>query len=214
MTARQSYLALLIAFGLVSGFDVPVGCAAQRPKAYIAKLIPLNANTTHSHARGRLRLTISRGVLTIELNAWGLPPGMMHMIHLHGFPNGKAASCPTAAADTNHDGIIDVTEIKAAAGITLVPLDRDPAALDIAGGAYPVASESGHVAYRQSVSLAHLDREMAARFRGASLDLDKRVVFIHSILGEHLLPETVASMADFPAQATIPIACGKIVPAR
>ena len=33
---------------------------------------------------------------------------MMHLQHFHGFKDNRDATCPTEAADVNHDGIIDL----------------------------------------------------------------------------------------------------------
>lgn len=214
MKHSRTYLVTLLGIGLIFASGILGAGPAQAPKSYIAKLIPLNARITGRRASGELRLTVSGGTLTLRLTAQGLPPGMMHMAHLHGFISGKAAVCPGADADTNHDGIIDLSETEPAAGVTLVPLDRDPAALKIASSTYPVASKNGRISYRQSVSLARLNREMKAKLHGASLDLDRRVVFIHGVPNSTALPKTVASLPGVPAPVTLPIACGKIVPIR
>ncbi|MGH9444516.1 MAG: hypothetical protein ACRD3O_02100 [Terriglobia bacterium] len=211
MRSRRIYLMAvcgLVLAVLVASVD---GQAAQASKTYSAKLVPLNASVAGSKARGEARFTISGNTLTIRLNAQGLPPGMMHMVHWHGFLSGKAATCPGVAADTNHDGIIDLKETEPAAGVTLVPLNGDPAALKIASNTYPIASKTGRISYKQSVSLAALNREMAMKFSGTSLDLDKRVVFVHGVPASTTLPASVASLPGVPAQVTLPIACGKIV---
>lgn len=195
---------------LTGGVSLKAQTAGGATTHYAAKLVPLNAQVTGSRAHGELRMTVRGGRVTIELWARGLPPGMTHMAHLHGFVNGAAASCPKAAADTNHDGIIDVIETEPASGITLIPLNQDPAALDITGPGYPKASQSGRIRYRKTVSLARLDQAMAAAHHGASADLDKRVVYIHGVPDGARLPASAASLPGVPAQATLPIACGVI----
>lgn len=42
------------------------------------------------------------------------------------------STCPTAAADTNHDGIIELAETEPAAGVTMILLNAAPADLTIA----------------------------------------------------------------------------------
>lgn len=214
MKHGRFYLVTALAMFLTTGLSsIPVQ-AAQASKTYVARLVPLNAKVTGRRVSGELRLRVSDNTLTITLHAQGLSPGMMHMVHLHGFVSGKAASCPGRDADTNHDGIIDLNETEPMAGVTLVPLNKDPAALKIGNMTYPVASKDGRISYRQTVSLARLNEAMAATFHGASLDLDTRVVFIHGVPDTTSLPKTVASLPGVPAQVTLPIACGKIVPAR
>lgn len=179
-------------------------------QTYIARLSPLNSKVTGHHAAGELRLTVSGDTLTMELDAQGLPPGMMHMAHLHGYVSGKNSTCPTAVADTNHDGIIDLAETEPAAGVTMIPLNAAPADLTIASDAYPTASKDGRMTYEQQVSLRTLTQKMAATFSGAAPDLAKRVVFVHGVDAGAPLPKTVASLPGVPAQVTLPIACGKL----
>lgn len=90
---------------------------AHAEQTYTAQLSPLNSKVTGRHAEGDLRLTVSGDSVTIELNARELPPGMMHMAHLHGYVSGKNSTCPGAGADTNHDGIIDLAETGPAAAL-------------------------------------------------------------------------------------------------
>jgi hypothetical protein len=67
------------------------------------------------------------------------------------------------------------------------------------------------MSYEATVSLKSLDKNMAAHYHGASLDLDNRVVFIHGVPSDTGLPKTAASLPGVPAQVTLPIACGRIV---
>jgi hypothetical protein len=148
--------------------------------------------------------------LTIDIKVKGAPPDTVHWQHFHGFANGQAATCPTTAADANHDGIIDLIETGKASGTTMVPFDTDPAAMDVAHGAYPEADAHGTYHYRETVSLKALDAAFDKAFKGQMPDLGKRVVFIHGVPSDTRLPATVASLGSIPAQVTLPIACGKI----
>jgi hypothetical protein len=47
-------------------------------------------------------------------------------------------------------------------------------------------------------------------FVGQSLDLDRRVAFIHGGAPASKLPESVASLGTIPASVTLPIACGVV----
>lgn len=183
-------------------------------QAYVAKLAPLNAEVTGHKTRGDLRVSVSGDLLTIELDAQALSPGMMHMVHLHGFVSGRDSSCPGAAADINHDGIIDLSETEPAAGVTMIPLNAAPASLAIASDTYPMASKESRITYKQNVVLGELTRKMVATFDGASPDLAKRVIFVHGIPATDTLPKSVASLPGVPAQVTLPIACGKLMQIR
>jgi len=64
-----------------------------------------------------------------------------------------------------------------------------------------------------SFSLADLLRAMSTEFNVASPGFANRVIFLHGIPTTAQLLETVGSLPSVPAQVTIPIACGKLVPA-
>jgi hypothetical protein len=205
MCFRRGWSVLLITFAAAATLAAQTGT-----QHYVATLTPLNAKVAGSRTHGVLRMMVSGDTLTVNLQAQVLSPGMMHMAHLHGFENGAAATCPTAAADTNHDGVIDLKETEAASGVTLIPFNADPAALDIPGKGYPTATKEGHLSYKKTVSIATLDAAMAKAYHGAKLDLDKRVVYIHGVPPTTKLPATAASLPGVPAQATLPIACGVV----
>jgi hypothetical protein len=215
MKMQRFYLGAATGLALTLGLTVMAGQPAYAAETtYTAKLVPMNAKITGSEAGGEARFTISGDTLTITVDAHGLPPGMSHMQHLHGFIDGKNATCPGTAADVNHDGVVDLNETEAAAGTTLIPLNADPVALKLAGAGYPTASKDGTYSYRQSVSLKALDAAMAKTYKGASADLAKRVIFLHGVPEHTALPKTAASLPGVPAQMTLPIACGKLVPAK
>lgn len=177
---------------------------------YVARLSALNTAAAGGSATGEARFSIKGDSLTITVNASGLPKGITHWQHFHGFTDGKQASCPTASADVNHDGIIDVVETGPAAGTTMVPFTTDPVSMDVPHGSYPKASADGKLQYRETVSLAALEKAFAKAFPGQKLDLDRRVVFIHGIPDASQLKSSVASLGPIPAQVTLPIACGPI----
>jgi hypothetical protein len=178
---------------------------------YIAKLAPLNVSVTGSEASAEAKFTIANDKLTIVVDATGLPPGIAHLQHFHGFAAaGKDATCPTAAADTNHDGIIDLIETEPMSGTTMVPFHDDPVSMQIPSDTYPVASAKGAYHYEKTVPLNALQEAFAKAFGGQDLALDRRVVFIHGVLDTTKFPATVASLGKIPAQVTLPIACGKI----
>lgn len=176
----------------------------------VAHLEPMNSNVTGSKATGEARLTVSGNTLTIAISMQGVPPGIVHWQHFHGFKDGKDATCPTAAADVNHDGIVDLIETEPTSGTTMVPFDTDPAAMDVAHGTYPTASATGTYQYHATVSLPKLEAAFAKAFGTHDLDLANRVIFVHGVPASTKLPKSVASLGPIPAQVTIPIACGKL----
>jgi hypothetical protein len=205
---------LLVAAGAAC---LPVTASAQKTApheksnaVYVAHLSALNPTVTGRTATGEVRFTIKGDSLTIAVSASGLPKGITHWQHFHGFTDGRQSSCPAKSADANGDGIIDVTETAPMAGTTMVPFSNDPVSMDVPHGAYPEASATGTLRYRATVSLSALQEAFGKAFPGQQLDLDRRVVFIHGVPAATKLPATVASLGTIPAQVTLPIACGKI----
>lgn len=177
---------------------------------YVAHLHSLNADATGHQASGVARFVERGNRLIITVNMRGVPPGIMHMQHIHGFPDGKQATCATMDADTNQDGFVDLHETEPMSGTTMVPLTADPASMEIATDTYPKASANGTYHYRAVVSLKALEAAFAQKFPGQTLDLARRVVYVHGVLPKTKLPSTVASLGTVPAQVTLPIACGEI----
>jgi hypothetical protein len=201
----------LLAAAAAAGLPAVAGAqTGQSDAVYVAHLAALNTTVTGVKPAGEATFTIKGDSLTIAVNASGLPKGIEHWQHFHGFTDGRAAACPTPAADANRDGIIDVVETGAAAGTTMVPFSGDPVSLDVPHGTYPKASATGTLQYRETVSLSALEAAFAKAFDGQKLDLERRVVFVHGIPAASKLQASVASLGPIPAQVTLPIACGKI----
>lgn len=209
MKATSLHLPALAAGALVMA-SFGAGAASPAHEMYVAHLKSMNTGTTGSSTTGEARFTINGDEVTIDVRVHGAPPDTVHWQHFHGFANGKPASCPSAGADVNHDGIVDLIETGSASGTTMVPFDSDPAGMDIAHGTYPNADAHGDYHYHQTVSLKALSAAFAKAFPGEQLDLGKRVVYIHGVPTGEKLPATVASLGPIPAHVTLPIACGKI----
>ena len=178
---------------------------------WVAELHALNTKATGMQATGEARFTITGDSLTISVSMRHVPPGMSHLQHFHGFTSSRNATCPTAAADANHDGVIDLIETEPMSGTTMVPFTDDPVSMEIVTDTYPKASAHGTYQYRKTVSLSALEAAFAKAFDGQKLDLDRRVVFVHGVPDPTTLPASAASLGKIPAQVTVPIACGKIV---
>jgi hypothetical protein len=194
-------------------FAAPVAAqgssANSRAKTvYVAQLHPMNAKVTGLKTTGVARFTIQGDSLTISVKVKDAAPGITHWQHFHGFKDGRAASCATAAADANHDGIIDLIETEPASGTTMVPFIDDPVRMNVAEGTYPKASAAGRYQYRSTVLLAALSAAFSKAFGGSKLDLDRRVVLIHGTA--KTLPGSAASLGPIPSTVTSPIACGMI----
>lgn len=227
MALRTALTATLLAFGAlacdtgsddeifldegVEDVETEAGVADVRGQTFTARLSPVNADLLDSTPSGEATLEVRGDSLMITVTAAGLPPGMPHLQHFHGFEDGSAARCPGAEADENGDGVIDVTETAALAGTTMVPFHGDPTTMEIDADSYPRADDEGAYTYRHTVDLQSLRAAFREKF-GGDLDLSQRVVFIHGVPADETLPETAQTKAGLPAHVTLPIACGPLEP--
>lgn len=213
MTTRFLCAAAIATFACapaVLAGTAPTKADSKPSVAYVAQLHPLNTKVTGVGTTGEARFSVTDDILTISINAEKLPPDMMHLQHFHGFKDNRDATCPTEAADVNHDGIIDLIETEPTSGTTMVPFHDDPVSMEIVRDTYPKAGADGTFQYQKTVSLNDLEGAFAKAFDDTELDLDRRVVFIHGILASTKLPASAASLGTIPAQVTLPIACGEI----
>lgn len=217
---KSTFSAIAASGALACLAIIPVGAPAAEREApsetiYAAQLRAINSNITGLPTGGIAHFRIRGDKLTIRIVMQGVPPRIEHWQHLHGFTDSRAASCPAGPAglanvDANHDGIIDLIETMPGSGTTLVPLNAKPVTMDIAANTYPKASAHGTYTYKETLSLKALQAAFAKAFNGASLDLDRLVVYVHGVPAETRLPASVASLGTVPAQVTLPIACGNI----
>lgn len=210
MNIRNACLIALGSGALALAPAVASFAAAPANAVYVAHLQPLNTSVTKTPTEGEARFTVHGDKLTIDVRVHGAPADTIHWQHIHGFKDGQQATCATASADANHDGIVDLIETGPASGTTMVPLITKPVTMDIAKGTYPKANAHGDYHYHETVSLKALDAAFEKQFPGQQLDLAKRVVYIHGVPASTKLPATVQSLGPIPAQVTIPIACGAI----
>lgn len=97
---------------------------------------------------------------------------------------------------------------------TIVPFHAHPATLEIPSDSYPVADENGAAHYEKIEIVADLENALKEKFKAPVLALEKRVIFVHGVNSETVLPDSVKSLPGVPAHVTIPIACGKIEVAK
>lgn len=93
------------------------------------------AELNHSGVRAEATLEVVDGNLIVTLDAVGRVPQHVHPQHIHGFTT-QASSCPTAANDTNHDGIISFAEGLPAFGPVQVDLQPYPTPTNSAGATH------------------------------------------------------------------------------
>lgn len=88
-----------------------------------------------SGVKAEATLQVSEGNLTVTLDAVGRVPEHLHPQHIHGFAT-QASVCPTAANDTDGDGIISFAEGSPAFGPVQVDLQPYPTPANAAGATH------------------------------------------------------------------------------
>jgi hypothetical protein len=188
---------------------------------YVADLSPLNPEvqnrldpdrkTSTGVASGKAYFKVVNGMLTAVVDAKGTEPAEgafpdgIHPQHIH-----ASDRCPTASADTNGDGIVDVIEGLPFYGPILVPLDGDISNATSEIPTFPFGmGKKGTYHYEASTTLSVLEAAI-----GEPLNLSARHVVIHGVDLATPLPASVQSLPGLPAQITLPIACGEIREAR
>lgn len=185
--------------------------AQDAPATYRAQFSPLNVEAADGYVRGDATLEVTGDMVTVAIDANGVPAGMMHMQHIHGHAVGDETSrCPGASADENGDGLIDLTETAWSAGATMIPLHDAPASMAIGRDTYPAAGPESSYTYKQQVSMEALQEGFASKFPEQDLALDRRVIIIHGVPEGTDLPDSVGTLADVRARMTLPIACAEI----
>lgn len=77
-------------------------------KFYTVTFTTLNGSGVTGEAILAYDLQTNR--LTVAISASGLEPDMIHIQHIHGFPDGTDARTPTLALDSDGDGFIELAE--------------------------------------------------------------------------------------------------------
>jgi hypothetical protein len=181
-------------------------------RLYQAVLNPINTRVSGEPVAGSATLKVKGSELTISVVAQGFKPDQHVMMHFHGFPGGAEEGLQPSfeVMDANSDGVVDVVEINSSVGLTMVPFNGDPAALDIKGPGYPQVREGGWVRYKKTVDLKKLIPAMEKKFDIENLRLDERHVVVHGVSKDAKLPESAESVLGAPAHATLPVAYGEI----
>ncbi|HQG31240.1 MAG TPA: hypothetical protein PLA83_04865 [Deltaproteobacteria bacterium] len=210
-------LIIAVAMLFVSPAPLHAQAAGKTPAAvqvYKSQINTVNQGLNGNAAKGTAEFRIAGDELLITVNAEGLTPDMKHLIHLHGFVDGKKAACATPSADANKDGVVDVKESVAVTGPELIPLNDDPQDLEIKAASYPKATKQGTIQYSKKVSLKKLMKNMQKKYKISTLNLENMALNIHGVDKKAKLPASVQSVMKLPAYQTVPVACGEIKKAQ
>lgn len=203
-----------IIFAVLGCSSVPAATLAETVE-YEAKIGALNSHKTGFKPSGTAHFKVEGDELHIWVEMSRTPPNIEHWEHFHGFTEGTESRCPIDADDANKDGFIDLVETGMAMGTTMVPFNHAPQLMDIPTDTYPKANAEGNYEYTKVVPLAALEKKFGETYKGASIDLDKRVFMVHGVPTSLKLPVTIqGQVGHFDTYTTLPIACGKIEKVR
>ena len=202
--SKKLGLALLLAVALSLGLVSVAFAQGTTQKVFMADLDPLN----HSHAHGHAVLQKEGRMLDTKIVTTGLAPGLPHAQHIHGMAQ-AISECPTLAADTNGDGLINTAEGLPSYGPIQVSLttrgDTSPASA-LAVNRFPTA--------KYSAGLLRYDRDFSVS-RKVARNLGKFAIVQHGVdLNHNGRYDFSAGPSELdpslPQEATIPANCGVI----
>ncbi len=172
MTKSLRWAVPVAALGVVGlAFTMPAAASASTTKTYKATLRPVALNTPSGAASGQFTLTLNGDQATVSeqvsglgstlptdaktLTALGIPVAFAgkpfpHVQHIH--INGGDA-CPTAAADTNHNGVISIPEGGPAYGAIGTTLSTSGSTAPSAGDDVTVAPGGGTFTYKRTFTI-------------------------------------------------------------
>jgi Cu/Zn superoxide dismutase len=166
-------------------------------------------------ATGTATISLTGDQFVARVVMTGTDTSLVHRQHIH-----AAAACPTAAADTNSDGFIDVLEGLPFYGAILVPLDGDISSQSAGATTFPSADSNGEYIYADTASFATMLDDLTdadpdpndpiVKLTSSDLDVDSRTVVIHGVADTTTLPATVLSLPGLTPQQSLPVACGTI----
>lgn len=199
-----------------SGVQAPQPEEQTDQGTYTVTFQPINAGVAGNAAAGSGTITVTDTTFSVDLSLTGLPGRVSHIQTIN-----ASGACPTAAADTNGDGFIDVTEGAASYGPILIPLDGNLNNQLSGFRTRPRSDSSGAYTYRRSGTLSRMMQDLQAEDtntsdsivklpQGENLNLTGRTIIIHGVPDDTDLPDTVAELPGFDEEDTLPIACGTI----
>lgn len=177
-------------------------------QSYQATLNPVPLNGQNS-AGGTLMLTLNGDVASITEQVHGLAATFMgqpfpHVQHIHG---GTMGSCPTASADSNHDGVISTTEAQPDYGPIQTTLSVTGDTSPAAGTNIKVAPSGASYTYHRTITLS------AASLK--DIESHDAVIVVHG-LDPATAPKAAGTeksplVPSLPLAATAPALCGPLV---
>ena len=179
---------------------------------YVATLTPQNAELAGRRVTGTVSFVARNDQLDVTLDARSLTDGP-HIAMLHGFGNGREATCPTREADRNRDAIVDAVETTTSAGEPLVPLNYRMSTLGTEHDDYPDA-RNGRLLFEHSTSQSDLLASLAAEHGIRRLAIETYAVVVYGVSELTDVPRSVQALANGTIWQSVPVACGVVTRIR
>jgi hypothetical protein len=193
--------------------------------------VPAGADTTvtarltesnNSGVTGTASLTATdSGGLTVVINAHGLVPEVPHAQHIHGATGGGHFMCPSAANDTDGDGLLTNEEAAGEYGNVFFALttrgDTSPES-GLAVDRMPVADASGHIDYERTFSADELPDGLVENLSELhvvqhGIDVNDNGRYDVDGAGISTFAENLG-VSGIPEEATNPASCGVVTGAK
>lgn len=183
---------------------------------YWTTLTPLNSKLGRSY--GTANFSNSDNQFWARVKVFGPDTKSMHAQYIH--VNGK---CPTMRDDVNRDGYLDFMEAYRVVGPILIPLDSNLNSQQKGLNDFPkTMMKNPFYYYSEACNSSRMLEDLKQRdlyendfisklAPNEGINFTKRVLIIYGTNDGRVLPSTVRSFDGYPAQATIPIACGEII---
>lgn len=161
---------------------------------------------------GTVSLRVEGDLMRITVTAEGLSGDMMHLQHLQTSQAGEDTNCPGANADSNNDGVVDVTEVTdESRGFRIIPLNMGPSNLEVNVDTYPRSNVNGELQFQRTLSLDSLRTAVKEEYGMDGLDFTRFTYVIQGVDPNATnVPASTRSVADVPTHASVPVGCAKL----
>lgn len=209
-----------------------IAMAQTTGTTYQANLQPVSQNTPPGAASGHVTVTMNGNQATIHETVSGLATTLPtstatlktlnipasfagkpfpHVQHIHGLDQG---TCPTASADSNHDGVISTTEAQPDYGAIQTTLSETGSTAPSAGADVTIAPGGGSYTYNRTITLSSSTMK--------ALQDNTAVVVVHGLnpatapKASLTTPDDLHTVLHGESQpvkliATAPALCGKLM---
>ena len=174
--------------------------------------------TNHSGVTGTVTMTATdAGGLRVVIHSQGLVPNQPHAQHIHGTSTGGNFRCPSAADDTDGDGLLTNEEASGEYGDMLMALTTQGDAMAMSGLALdrmPVADSSGRIDYDRTFAPDELPDGLVANLSHLhvvqhGIDVNGNGKYDLAGAGESTFAKNLGA-PGVPEEATDPASCGVV----